>query len=85
MGGIDLDLRHATLDPAGAELKLKATMGGVQVLVPEDWAIHIDTEMLAGGFEVNVTPPEKLPEDAPKLRIHALARMGGGVVTTQAA
>ena len=37
MGGIDLDLRDATLDPAGAELELSATMGGVQVTVRESW------------------------------------------------
>jgi hypothetical protein len=85
MGGVDLDLRDATLDPAGAELELKATMGGVQVTVPEDWAVEVDTETRAGGFDVDVTPLEDLPDDAPRLHIHALTRMGGGVVTTKAA
>ncbi|MGB5531909.1 MAG: hypothetical protein WBN71_02270, partial [Acidimicrobiia bacterium] len=34
MGGIDLDLRDATLAPEGAELELRTTMGGTQVTVP---------------------------------------------------
>jgi predicted membrane protein len=85
MGGIDLDLSNATLDPAGAELDLKATMGGVQVTVPEDWAVEVDEKSALGGFEVNVTPPEALPENAPRLLIHAVNRMGGGLVTTKAA
>jgi len=85
MGGIDLDLRDATLDPAGAELEVRATMGGVQVTVSEDWAVEVDTETKAGGFEVNVTPLEDLPDDAPKLHIHASTRMGGGMVTTKVA
>lgn len=83
MGGIDLDLRNATLAPEGAALELRTTMGGIQVTVPQDWAVDVDAKTQAGGFEVNVTPPEDLPEDAPSLRIHAVTRMGGGAVTTK--
>lgn len=81
MGGVDLDLRDATLDPDGASLELKATMGGFQVTVPPDWAVEFDDDSVTGGFEVDVTPLEDLPEDAPRLHIHALAKMGGGKVT----
>ncbi len=83
MGGIDLDLRDAILDPSGAELELKATMGGVQVFVPEGWAIDVEEETFAGGFISKVAPPEELPEDAPKLHIHAVTRLGGGLVTSK--
>ncbi len=85
MGGTDLDLRGATLDPSGAELELRTTMGGVQVVVPPDWVVEVDRETMAGGFEVRVTPPENLPSDAPRLHIHAVTRLGGGVVTSEAA
>ena len=84
MGGIELDLRDATLGSDGAELELKTTIGGVQVIVREDWAVEVDEESVAGGFEVKVTPPADLPEDAPKLRVHAVTRLGGGQVTTKA-
>ena len=82
MGGIELDLRDAQLGSDGAELELKTTLGGVQVIVPEDWAVEVDQEG-AGGFDVKVTPPEDLPEDAPKLHVHAVTRLGGGQVTTK--
>jgi len=83
MGGVDLDLRDATLDSGGAKLELKATMGGVQAVVPKDWAVDVDAETRAGEVEVNVTPLEDLPDDAPKLHIDAMSRMGGVLVTTK--
>lgn len=83
MGGIELDLTDATLASSGAELELKTTMGGIQVTVPDDWAVKVDSELTAGGFEVNVTPPEALPIGAPELHIHAVTRLGGGQVTTK--
>ncbi len=83
MGGIELDLTDATLASSGAELELKTTMGGIQVTVPEDWAVKVDAESKAAGFDVKVTPPESLPIGAPELRIHAVTRLGGGLVTTE--
>jgi hypothetical protein len=82
MGGIQLDLRDATLGSDGAELELKTTLGGVQVLVRDDWAVEVEQEG-QGGFEVDVTAPEDLPDNAPRLRIHAINRLGGGQVTTK--
>jgi hypothetical protein len=59
-------------------------MGGIQVIVPNDWAVDVDKKSLAGGFDVKVTPFEDLPEGAPRLHVHAVTRMGGGLVTTKA-
>ena len=83
MGGMDVDLRDATLDPTGATVQLNAMMGGIQLTVPDTWAVDVDAETLAGGFEANVTPVDQLPDDAPKLRVHAVTRMGGALVTTE--
>ena len=83
MGGTELDLTDATLAAGGAELELKTTMGGIQITVPEDWAVKVDSELKAGEFQIDVTPPEALPIGAPELRIHAVTRMGGGLVTTK--
>jgi hypothetical protein len=85
LGGTALDLREATLDPTGASLELRTTMGGIEVRVPHDWSVEVDQEVLAGRLEVDVTPPEELPADAPKLRIHAVTRVGGGLVTAKSA
>lgn len=83
MGGIELDLRDATLDQGGATLDLRTTMGGIQVIVPKEWAVVVDKKSVAGGFDVEVTSPEDLPEGAPRLHVHAVTRLGGGVVTTK--
>jgi len=81
LGGIDLDLGHAHLAAEGAHLDLKATLGGIRVVVPADWSVHVDSQQTVGGCETRVTPEEDLPEDAPRLRVHAVARMGGVLVT----
>jgi len=39
-GGGQIDLRDATLDPAGAELNIRALFGGVQLIVPETWRVE---------------------------------------------
>ncbi len=83
MGGVEIDLREATLDVAGADLELKTTMGGVQVLVPDHWAVDLTTETVAGECQARVTALEDLPEDAPRLHVHAETRMGGVLVTTK--
>ena len=38
-GGGIIDLRNATLDPAGATLRVRTVFGGSQLLVPEDWQV----------------------------------------------
>ena len=81
-GGVDLDLRQATLSSDGARIDLKVCMGGVQITVPDSWRVTVEEDIKAAGVDVNVTPPDELPEDAPRLEIAATARMGGVAVTT---
>lgn len=81
-GGIDLDLRAATLDPGGAILHVTAVMGGVQVTVPSTWRVEVEPDAIAGGIGVDVAQPEDRGAGAPTLRVIAVARMGGVAVTT---
>jgi hypothetical protein len=81
MGGVDVDLRGATLDPGGATLDVRTTMGGVQISVPEHWAVTVDRHVVAGGVDVQLAPPEDLPADAPRLHVRAAARNGGISIT----
>ena len=76
-GGVDLDLREASLDPLGATLDVSATWGGVNVVVPRTWKVWVDDRSTLGGVDTRVTPPEELPDDAPELRVSVNARMGG--------
>ena len=77
LGGVDLDLREATLDPAGADLDLSASWGGVNVTVPRGWRVQVEDRATLGGVDAHVTPPEELPDEAPLLRVVASARFGG--------
>ncbi len=79
-GGVDLDLREAVLDPAGAALVLSATCGGVNLTVPTDWRVLVENRATLGGVDARVTPPEELPDDAPTLHVEATARFGGVAV-----
>ena len=84
LGGAQLDLREATLDPGGATLALKNTLGGLQVLVRDDWAVTVEDEIIGGGgVEIDVTPAEDLPEGAPQLHISLLTRMAGSTISTK--
>ena len=85
LGGVDLDLREATLDPGGADLDLSATLGGVNVTVPSEWRVVVEDRATLGGVEALVTDPGELPDDAPLLRVAAGARLGGVAIMTDTA
>jgi Cell wall-active antibiotics response 4TMS YvqF len=48
-GGGQIDLRGATLDPAGAKLNVRALFGGVQIIVPETWRVEQRMVAFLGG------------------------------------
>ena len=83
MGGVELDLRGATLAPEGATLALRTMMGGAQITVPPDWAIDVEFGGIAGGIDVDAPSADDLPEDAPKLHVHAVTRIGGMSMATK--
>jgi hypothetical protein len=75
-GGGQIDLRGATLDPAGADLNVRALFGGVQVIVPESWRV----EQRIGAFLGGVSDSrEKIDaqETGPVLRLSGWAAFGG--------
>ena len=83
LGGAKVDLRDAVLDPGGATVLLENTMGGLLVLVRDDWAVHVDDMIVGGGeTEVRVTAPDELPGDAPRLHVQVITRLGSTVVRT---
>jgi Cell wall-active antibiotics response 4TMS YvqF len=83
LGGINLDLREATLGPEGADVELEAVMGGIKLTVPAEWHVEVEKDVSAGGIDEHVTPAEELPTGAPLLHVVARARMGGVLVTTE--
>ena len=83
MGGAQLDLRHARFPEGPVDLDIKAFMGGVQIIVPPGLAVQVNGSAVLGGFsEINRAPDIPDP-DAPLLRIHGFAFMGGVDVQTR--
>ncbi|MBT8215055.1 MAG: cell wall-active antibiotics response protein [Acidimicrobiia bacterium] len=82
MGGIQVDLRNATLAD-GATLRITAAMGGVQVYVPEKWKVRVTSHVVAGGVDADVTPAEHLPPENPTLMVDVRAYMGGVEIKAQ--
>jgi len=84
LGGAKLDLREATIDPGGAHVLAENTMGGLLIMVRDDWAVSVDDTLIGGGdSQVEVTPIDELPSDAPRLQIDITTRLGGTVVSTR--
>jgi predicted membrane protein len=80
LGGVDVDLRQAVLDPEGARLDVTVVAGGVRVLVCKSWRVEIEHTETGGAVQIEVPDPGTLPDGAPILHIHASAVAAGLVV-----
>ncbi|MEX1296708.1 MAG: hypothetical protein AB1Z67_11100 [Candidatus Limnocylindrales bacterium] len=85
LGGARVDLRHATLDPAGATVLLENVLGGVELLVRADWSVAVQDTLVGGDTRIEVTPPTDLPDDAPRLDVHVVTRFGATAIKADAA
>ena len=85
MGGMKVDLRDATLAPGRSLRDYEVTMGGVEVAVPEGWAVEIDGQSRFGGIDTHLDDHADLPDDAPVLRVRTRMVMGGAMVASRAA
>lgn len=74
MGGVEMDLRGATLAPEGAHLRITTVMGGVDVRVPDTWDVRFSGRAIMGGNDAVglVDRPGR-----PELTIDCLTVMGG--------
>lgn len=77
MGGIELDLREAVLDPGVTEIDVLAVMGGVVVTVPPNVRLESDGFAFMGGFEDQLKQPASGDPNAPVVRLTGFAFMGG--------
>jgi hypothetical protein len=74
MGGVEMDLRGATLTPEGAHLRLTTVMGGIEVKVPDDWNVRMGGMAIMGANDgVGLADQPGRPE----LAIDCLTIMGG--------
>lgn len=78
MGGAEIDLRDARLDPRGTTIRALAIMGGIVIVVGPDVEVQCEGRGLMGGFGDMSGPPTVPPRfGAPTLHITGLAVWGG--------
>ena len=77
LGGVELDLREANLDPAGATLDVTAVLGGIEVTVPPGWVVEVENRGKMSGVEARLTESADRPDDAPRLYVTTNAWFGG--------
>jgi hypothetical protein len=81
-GGGRLDLRGATIDPAGALLSLRALFGGLEVIVPPDWPVELHQRAFLGGA-AQARDAGRVDASRPTLVVDALSVFGGAAIVTR--
>lgn len=74
--GLDVDLREATLDPAGARLEVRTAFGATRIVVAPDVPVRVQAPAVFGGSsnEARAVTPTA---DAPGLEISGFTVLGG--------
>lgn len=80
-GGGVLDLRGATLDPAGATLRVNALFGGGNLVVPEGWNVEARLKGIGGAGDGRAKMDR--PADAPRLRLEGTVVFGGWGISSE--
>jgi hypothetical protein len=75
-GGSSVDLRGATLDPAGATLVVRTIFGGLEVVIPAAWRVDLAVTNVFGGTD-DSHDPDPMAADAPVLRVFGWTAFGG--------
>ncbi|MGD8537006.1 MAG: DUF5668 domain-containing protein [Candidatus Aminicenantes bacterium] len=76
LGSVDLDFSQASLAGNKATLELTAMLGGIEIWVPREWEVVVDSSALLGSVEdKRKSAPAK--ESRPTLFVKATAILGG--------
>jgi predicted membrane protein len=75
MGGVHLDLRGAQIEGQEALIDLFAFWGGIEVLVPREWAVDVRVTPFLGGIEDKTQHPSDAT--AKRLILRGTVVMGG--------
>lgn len=76
MCGVTVDLREAALSPEGATLAVQSAMSGIHILVPREWDVVSEVDVVWGGVEGARLLPRRR-EGAPRLRLTGMVVAGG--------
>ncbi|MEI7832471.1 MAG: LiaF domain-containing protein [bacterium] len=81
VGDYEMDLRGAMLDNAGADLKIIAVFGSVQILVPEHMLVSIEAKSMFASVQNNAKSIIMREAGRPELKIKVMATMGSVEIT----
>ena len=76
MSGVTIDLREATLSPAGATLSVQSALSGIDILVPRHWHVVCEVNAVWGGVSSERFPPSE-SQPGPRLRLTGMVVAGG--------
>ncbi len=79
-GGIEIDLRRASVAPGTKDVVIDAnsTFGGIEIRVPDTWRVITRGIGIFGGYEDKTIPPRgQEGADAPRLIVKGYALFGG--------
>ena len=82
-GGAELDLTQTTLAEGKNELAIDCVFGGVNLIIPSDWIVHLNVNTVMGGFVDKRTFIKNSDENAENRReliIKGSAVFGGGEI-----
>ena len=74
MGGVKLDLTQADMAADRALLRIAVMMGGVEIRIPEDWAVELRVMPIMGGVEDKTRGPAAASK---RLVLRGTVLMGG--------
>jgi hypothetical protein len=83
MGGVELDFRDALLRQGETHVSAVAVMGGIEIIVPPGLPVTVRGLGLLGAVDQVEQTAAELDADAPRLRVTALACMGGVEIKTR--
>jgi hypothetical protein len=75
--GAQFDLRGATLDPAGAHLRVRVAFAGVSLVVPDSWHVVSRVDGFGGVGDSRPTADQPAAPGAPTLTIEGMVTGAG--------
>ncbi|GAC57473.1 hypothetical protein GOHSU_20_00100 [Gordonia hirsuta DSM 44140 = NBRC 16056] len=79
LGGVDIDLREVEFTAPVLEIRCKAMMGGIRIVVPSDVTVEVHGSGVGGSFSGAGAGPGRA--GAPRVVIRGVAFLGGVEVT----
>jgi len=79
-GGSHIDLTKTNLDEGKNTLEIVCVFGGVELIIPSDWIVHIEVASVLGGFGDKRVATNSNIQSGKELYIKGVVVFGGGEI-----